>query len=1024
MQSRTLKILVGGLLLAICAAASTAAALPAPLASSPFLLTRWTTESGLPQNTVTSIVQTPDGYLWLGTFGGLARFDGVKFTIFNSGNTPALVSNRITALHVGRDGSLWVGAETGEVTRLRQGRFQFFARVGNSATESQMIWSLYEDRTGSLWVAARGVTRFVAGEATRAETYDERQGLPPTEVKSVCEDREGHLWACAAGGLALFQPAQAGQPAHFTRQFTPTVSDRLMRAFPHSDGGLWLLTETTLFRWQQERLSACLRYSHKSFNVAPVSENEAGDLLFAFNTTRLFQFTHTSGARTEYPLPLGQERGMPQAIYSLHTDREGNIWVGTVGQGLLRLSRRRVTMLQPVRWRADAGGGPVLEDRRGALWFGNGDGLFRAMADTQTSQFTAEQRDWYVGSLLEDQSGDVWFGLMNGIARYHKERFTRYPLPGVGLVQAMCEDRQQQLWLGTPHGLVRWRDGKTFRQADGLVSDDVRFLLEDRAGALWIATPHGLSRFYEGRFTNFTTAQGLSNAYVRAIHEDADGTLWIGTYGGGLHRLRPPDFTHLTPITSRHGLFDDFISRILAGDPKGNDDTFWMLGNRGIFQVSRRALNEVADGHRPSLTCVVYDKADGMDPSEGSGGYQPAGWRAHDGRLFFPTIRGTAVVDPRLADKFAPPVVIERVRLDGVELDARAPLEIPPGKGNLEIEYTGLNLSKPEQVQFSFRLRGLSEDWVEVGRRRTAYFPQLAPGRYGFSVRALSPDGVWSEQTASLSFVVRSPWWRTWWFLVLAVLVGAGLAFAAYRWRVAMYRVRAERQEAFARQLIASQEQERKRLAAELHDGLGQNLLTIRNWARMGLKMLPAEDAAQKFLNEIADTTALTIEDVRQMAQNLRPSQLERLGLTNTLEYMVRNVARASGIAFTTELDNIDGLLPSESEINLFRVVQECANNVVKHSGASRARLVIKRSASGLNLSCEDNGHGFVMTVSERREADGVATPLTENSAPLAKGFGLRWMQERVNLLGGKMTIRSAPGEGTTVLIEIYSGRS
>ncbi|MEP7336209.1 MAG: histidine kinase [Acidobacteriota bacterium] len=303
------------------------------------------------------------------------------------------------------------------------------------------------------------------------------------------------------------------------------------------------------------------------------------------------------------------------------------------------------------------------------------------------------------------------------------------------------------------------------------------------------------------------------------------------------------------------------------------------------------------------------------------------------------------MIDPSLESRLPPPIQIERVLVDGQELDARHPIVIPPGKGNLEIDYTGLSLGKPEQVQFSFRLSGPDEDrpgdFVDVGRRRTAYFPQLEPGSYRFSVRALSPDGVWSEQAASLAFVVRPPWWRTIWFRAFAAMALAGPALTGYRGRVAIYRARAERQEAFSRQLIASQEQERNRIAAELHDGLGQNLLTIKNWARMGLKMLPADNAAQPLLTEIADTTALTIEDVRELARNLRPSQLERMGLTSTLDYMLRNVARASGIAFAAELDDIDGLLPPEAEINLFRVVQECANNIVKHSGATEAHLTL-----------------------------------------------------------------------------------
>jgi len=1005
-------------------------------AASPFLITHWTTENGLPQNSVTTIVQTPDGYLWLGTFGGLARFDGVKFTIFNTGNTPALPSNRITALHVGRDGTLWIGAETGEVTRFRDGSFSLFAHLPAGASGSQVILTIYEDRAGALWVGAPalGVTRFVAGDAARTELYDERSGLPSVVVTSVAEDDGGQLWVCTRGGLARFEPAQEGGTGKFNVQLKRTVPDAPLRISAHPDGGLWMLTQTALHRFYQGRLTLYLNYPYNAVAVAALSQTAGGDLFFGYPGADIFQVGRqvgrVPGAVTKHKLEAAKpEQAKIFTVHALCADREGNVWVGTIGDGLLRLSRRRVTMLQPISIHPEAAGGPILEDRRGDLWFGTKAGLSRLSAGTLSTLFTRdalrEQGDWSVDALYQDAAGDVWIGKVNGVARYRDGRFTQYVLPGVEVVQAICEDRRGQLWLGTWRGLARFHNESVtiYRQSDGLVNDDVKFIVEDRAGALWIGTPEGLCRFQDGRFTNYTTSTnaggGLSNNYVRAVHEDRDGTLWIGTYGGGLNRLRNGRIAH---ITTRHGLFDDFISRILEGD----DDTFWLLGNRGVFQVSRQALNEVADGARPSLTCVVYDKADGMDPSEGQGGVQPAGWRARDGRLYFPTIRGMAIVDPSLASKLPPPVVIERVLLDGAELDAHRLIEIPPGKGNLEIHYTGLSLSKPEQVQFSFQLSGLSEHWKDVGQRRTAYFPQLEPGSYRFSVRALSPDGVWSEQAASLAFVVRPPWWRTTWFRAFAAMALTGLVLVGYRWRMAIYQARAERQEAFSRQLIASQEQERKRIAAELHDGLGQNLLTIKNWARMGSKTLPADNAAQPFLAEIADTTALTIDDVRQMAQNLRPSQLERLGLTSTLDYMVRGVARASGIAFTADLDDIDGMLPPEGEINLFRVVQECANNIVKHSGATEAHLNLKRTATGLTLHCEDNGRGFSIADlgvriadSEIRNSEVQSNPQSALPNPQSKGFGLRWMQERVNLLGGKMTLRSAPGAGTTIVISI-----
>lgn len=1001
-------------------------------AASPFLSTRWTTENGLPQNSVTSIVQTPDGYLWLGTFGGLGRFDGVRFTIFNTSNTPALPSNRITALHVGRDGSLWIGAETGEITRLRQGSFILFAVIRPDESGLKTIRSIYEDRAGNVWVSAdnTGLRRYVAGDASRLEFYDQRHGLPLRAVNRMCEDRDGNLWACAATGLALFHEPRNGAPGKFTIELASSApDDRMNKILPHPEGGLWLLTRWSLNRFYNGRLTNYLRSPHDTDLSPGICETAAGALLYSAFSDGLLKFDPGApSAMTSFKLEVDR----PAPVHCMFEDREGNVWLGTIGDGLLRLRRRRVTMLNASSGLPDTGSNSVLEDARGNLWIGTAKGLCRLSAGKLTTYFLPIARDQSgssrIAAIHEEHGGALWFGVGNGVVRYSDQRFTEYPLPGLGLIFAITEDRRGQMWLGTDGGLRRFRDGQitSFNRADGLVNNEVKHLYEDRAGALWLGTTGGLSRFQDNRFTNYTTREGLSNNTVRAIYEDQDGALWLGTYGGGLNRLRNG---RITPITAQQGLYDDFISSLLPDTDGGHDD-FWLLGNRGVFRVSRRALNDVADGRSKMVRCVVYNEADGMQPSEGQGGHQPAGWRARDGRLYFSTIRGAAVIDPSLESKLPPPIQIERVLVEGQEQDVRQAIEIPPGKGNLEIDYTGLSLGKPEQVQFSFQLSGLNEQWpggfVDVGHRRTAYFPQLEPGSYRFSVRALSPDGVWSERAASLAFVVRPPWWRTTWFRTFAAMALAGLVLAGYRWREAIYRARAERQEAFSRQLIASQEQERKRIAAELHDGLGQNLLTIKNWARMGLRMLPADNAAQPFLTEIADTTSVTIDDVRQMAQNLRPSQLERLGLTNTLDYMLRNVARASGIAFSAELDNIDGCLSPEAEINLFRVVQECANNIVKHSGATEAQVNLKRTATGLTLHCEDNGRGFSLADlglriadSEIRKSEVQSNPQSAIHNPQSKGFGLRWMEERVNLLGGKLTIRSAPEAGTTIIISI-----
>jgi len=974
-------------------------------AASPFLTTQWTTENGLPQNTVVAIAQTPDGYLWLATFGGLARFDGLKFTIFNTGNTPALKSNRITALHLGRSGVLWIGAETGEVARFHHGDFSFFSHLAVGNANDRIVRSIYEDRTGAIWVGAgsNGVTRFVAGDPARAEFYDARQGLSQGTVSHLCEDQDGNLWAATISGLALFHETQFT----ISLKFGEGNSQPLLQIYPHSEGGLWLLTPVSLSRFYQGRLALSLTFPLNKNLAAGLAEGKDKDLLLSYSMDRIYRLKN--GVATESKLGRAPVYG----VHSLLEDREGNVWLGTIGKGLIRVQRRRVTNFTAADGLPGGGGGPILEGSHGDIWIGMPDGLCHLSGGRMTNYFvrgaTGGEKGWMISALHLNQAGDLWIGKDKGIARYRDGQFTDYPLQEIREVSAMLEDRQGCLWLGTRDGLAQFRDGKVtmYSQRDGLVNNDVKFILEDRAGALWLGTPGGLSRFQNGVFTNYTTAEGLSNNYVRAIYEDRDGALWLGTYGGGLNRLQNGRFTQ---ITAKDGLFDDFVSRILID---GNDD-FWMLGNRGVFRVSRRVLDDFVAGKSRTITNTVYNGADGMEPSEGNGGFQPAGWRMRDGRFWFPTIGGVAIVDPSQVNLIPPPVVIERVLLNGEELDFRHGVEVLPGKENLEVHYTGLSLGKPELVQFSFKLSGLQE-WVDVGQRRAAYFSHLQPGRYTFSVKALSPDGIWSDREATLEFIVRPPFWRTAWFLSLAVMGLAGLVLLGYHQRVAYFRRRNAQQEAFARRLIDSQERERQRIAAELHDGLSQSLVIIKNRALSSLSNPNDTERAMEQLYEIAEASTQAIDEVKEVIHDLRPTQLDRLGLVKAIEDLLIKVADAHDLKAFKQLDEIDGLFSKESENSIYRIVQESLNNVAKHAAASKVRVILSRSAESVELTIADDGKGFVTETPPMHSGPKGFGPAGFGPA----GFGLTGIAERTRLLGGNSLIESEPGQGTTVFIKL-----
>lgn len=985
------------------ALAQTSAAHTPPIADSHFLQTQWTPENGLPQNSVTALAQTPDGYLWLGTFGGLARFDGLKFTIFNSGKVPGLKSDRITALHVGRDGTLWIGTQTGDIGCLRQGEFQTFSNAAYDLSNNY-IQTIYEDRGGALWVGTyRGdLTRYLAADATRVEHYSLREELPYNGIRAVCEDTEGQLWICTSYGLWLLR---AGQ---LTSQFTVKRADwkrHLLNCRPRAEGGLWLATPAGLALFQQGKVTPYVNIPPLEIWFAGLAAGKNNALWFSAWRDRLYFLK--DGILKASQLVANSKF----SVRALLEDHEGNLWLGTNGGGLIRLRERRVTMISAANQLPDTEITSITESGQGLLWVGTGRGLCQLKHDLASCQPNrlspgSEEISLHIKSLYVNKTGELWAGMYERVLQFKAGQLNgqpiEHPLKGVGFIQAIAEDRQGHLWLGTLKGLVLFRDGNTvhYQQKDGLVHNDVRAILTDHTGALWLGTVGGLSRFKDGVFTNYTTAEGLSNNYVRDIYEDQDGALWLSTYGGGLNRLQQG---RVTSITTRNGLYDDFISRLLVDE----QDRFWLLGNHGIFRVSRRELIEVAEGKSKTIFCAAYNAADGMIPSEGNGGSQPAGWRARDGRLWFPTIEGVAVVDSREHNPHAPPVFLERVLLEGQPLSLTQPVIIHPGHEQLEIHYTGLSLGKPEQVRFKYRMAGLQEDWADIGTRRAMYFTHLPPGQYVFQLKALSPDGVGSPNEASLVIIVQPPFWRTAWFITLVLLGIAGASVLAYYRRTAQYRRRAAQQEAFARQLLESQERERQRLAAELHDGLSQSLIIIKRRALASLAAPHDPDRTQEQLEEIAEASTQAIDEVKDIIFDLRPRQLDRLGFSSAVSDLLDRVAAVNGWQLTKELDELDGLLSPAAENSLYRIVQEALNNISKHAAATSVRVAasLNHKNQRVELIITDNGRGF-------------AVPLAKDKT-WKSGLGLPSILERARLLKGHASIQSLPGQGTTIQLSL-----
>ena len=864
----------------------------------------------------------------------------------------------ISRLFEDRAGTLWVGTEGGGLSSFRDGRFTLYTVA--AGLPSDVVRGLAEDDRGLVVGTRAGMARVEGG---RVQPYDGPAEMVRAEIFSMASSRvDGSLW----------------------------VAVNRTGSYP---GGLYRVDASGAVRFGPEQ--GLTRGYVESLNVADdgtvwVGTANAG--LFRYSGGRFENYSMAAG------LPGDRVPGMAQGA-------DKAVWIGTNG-GLVRLKEPRLTVYTAREGLADDRPADIYQDGEGSTWIGSRSGLSR-YRNGAFRVFTTKDGlpDNAIRTIARDPTGLIWVVTRAGAARWQNGRFVKSPdlpeLPWAD-VNSLIQDRSGALWLAlSERGVMRVHDGRITRVTakDGLADDSALTLFEDRSGSIWVGTMRGgVTRMSGSQLTSWSEREGLANNHVKSFHQDSSGVLWIGTHGGGLSRFK--DGT-LANVSVRQGLYNDVAFQILEDD----DGNLWMNCNKGIWRSSLKDLNAVADRSQASVASFSYGTADGMLSSEGTGANH-AGAKMRDGSLWFATTKGVVVIDPRTRDSEPPRVWIEGITVDRQAKPADRPLRLDPSQQSLEIQYTALNWNRARDIKFKYRMLGFDSDWVDAGERRTAYYTQMPPGSYTFTVIADNGEGVWNTTGQSLATVVLPPFYRTWWFRSAAVMLVAGLVGLAWRRRSEqMLRVHAA-QQAFSRQLIESQEHERRRIAVELHDSLGQHLLIIKNRAAIGEDVTSSDSPARTQFDEITVSAALALEEVRQIAHDLRPVHLETLGLTAVLEDMVGRVGGSAGLAVTADIESLDAAVGRDAAITLYRVVQECVSNVVRHANANRITVEAWVEDRAAHVTVRDDGIGFAADEVRDRRAG-------------RKGLGLTTIAERVQMLGGTHTIASALGQGTMVTIRI-----
>jgi PAS domain S-box-containing protein len=724
----------------------------------------WQTEQGLPQNSVNAILQDRKGYLWIGTFGGLARFDGERFTIFSPADTRGLGSARIMHVAESPSGDLWIGTVDGGVTRLRDGVAVTYTQ--RDGLPSDFVSSIRVDREGTLWInTARGVARFVG---SRVEAYPTHRGVPVTEFLRQ-ERHGGAMWFRSA--TQVMRIAADGSVASMKEPGAWRVREA-------PDGSVWLAAaeEYRLVRYYRGVFSEVAlpppgRSVNENIPLLSLADDSAGNVLLVVPAGLI----RISGAESiSAPEPLPWPSGDAVKVRRLMVDHEGNLWVGTIASGLIRFRRAPLTAYGSREGLADVGFNAVFRDREGRTWLG-GDALYRS--DERGFRLVPGASN--LRAIAQTRDGDLWFGGYGALQRWRSGALTRVPIHA-SVVRAIYEDRRGTLWVGAlredePGGLYR-RRGETWEQVPGIT--DVRDIMEDRDGSLWVGGLQGLWHVGDGKTTLYNHEHGLSNDAVYDVAGDANGSLWVATYGGGLNRFRDGRFK---AITSKEGLPNNMLVQLHV---RGGE--LWVSSNQDIFRLELKQLDDFLDGRASAILPVSYGVAEGMRSSECNQG-SPAIAEAPDGRLWFATLRGVVAVDPAAGDRTPPPVVLEEARADTFALMPNGPngrASVPPGQNTLDFRFTALSFAAPEKVRFRYRLDPYDTNWVDAGTRRSTRYTNMAPGEYTFRVIAANGDGVWNANGAGTRFTLQPHFFQTGWFRAVSVLLLLALLWTAHRFRV------------------------------------------------------------------------------------------------------------------------------------------------------------------------------------------------------------------------------------------------
>ncbi|MFA6455517.1 MAG: two-component regulator propeller domain-containing protein [Bacteroidota bacterium] len=990
----------------------------------------WQTDNGLPQNSVNSIQQTKDGFLWMGTQEGLVRFDGVQFTVFDKNNTPQIKNNHIVAITIDKKGTLWIATLSEGVVTYANGVFKQITDIPQLV--GTQLQHIYTDYHGAVWVCTRdsGVVKI---DSQSVAHFSTQNGLLTNDAWEVAQDMNDRIWIALNGGISIIDK---GEIQSFTMKDGLAAKENYALHAAHS-GDMWIGGRNGLqkFKLENNHLTELLHLTTKEglpgAGVYQIITDQQGNMWIAGNRGLSRYYKGEISSFTE------KDGLSERLVNNVFVDREGNLWIGTDGGGLNVLKDGIFTSYSVKEGMPHNNTWTVFEDHDKNIWVGTDEGLVLFDQAKQIKR-TYDKKDGLshglVWTIAQDQKDVIWIGTINGLNKIVNKKVV--PLPADlkfddQPINCSYVDRSGVLWIGTTgHGLYKIENGKKTRIGEdrGVTNQFINVISSDRNGDIIIGTDgDGLQILRnDSVIQRYTTKQGLAANFIHSLFVDSANNIWIGTLGEGLCIFDRKTFHR---FTMKNGMFDDVVFQIL----QDNFGRMWFSCNKGIYQVDREQFFDVINGTSEHIVFTAYGKENGMSSSECNGGTSPAGWKTSDGQLWFPTSRGVTMVDPKsIAINTQPPlVVVEDLIIDNEYIDKNIAAVIPPGKQRYEFRFTGLSFDGPKKVRFKVMLEGYDKEWDDIKYRRAAYYSYLPPGEYTFRVIAANSDGVWNMEGASFPFVVQAHLYETKIFYLSVFIILVLITYSSYRWRIRTIQARQQELERLVeertRNLTEANNAKSQLLSFVAHD-LKTPLITINSIAQE-IKTFEVdkhfrgyldlvEQNSKRIVTLISEILNITAIETGKFQFKLEPINMADIAGLVVDGYQIQAQRKEQQLKYS--VDGHDHCMVLADSSKLQEAMENLVNNAIKYSPrGAMIQVNVVRNNGNVRFSVNDQGPGISAQDKQQLFKKFTVLSAKPTGGEIATGLGLAIVKEIIDAHKGKLFVESEPPKGSTFIIEL-----